>query len=137
MRFLNIHGKTVNKSITPYLVVWDAKTRSIIQSKIKKFLRKYWQNHVCVEEFTIPGCRLSIDIINFSTRIAIEVQGDQHTSFNKFFHGNKFNYLSQIKRDDKKRRWCEMNKLELVEIFESEVDQVSYEWMVEKYNIKL
>jgi len=48
---------------------------------------------------------MKVDMINMTKRIAVEVQGAQHESFNKFFHGNsRANYLKSIKRDYHKKQ---------------------------------
>ena len=54
-------------------------------------------------------------------KIALEVDGNQHYKFNKFFHGNsRQNFLSQLQRDDKKEYFCEINNIKLVRILESD-----------------
>ena len=68
---------------------------------------------------------LSVDATKFfkgnkNKKIAIEVQGRQHTGFVKFFHENRMNFLHQLNRDKKKERFCELNKITLVTIFEND-----------------
>ena len=47
--------------------------------------------------------------------------GGQHYKYNKFFHSNnRLNFLEQLKRDEKKENFCEMNKITLVRIIESD-----------------
>ena len=75
------------------------------------------------EEFPVVGTRLTLDFFNASKNIAIEVQGKQHTKYNEFFHqGNKMNYLHQLKRDEDKLAFCDLNKIKLVEVHEGQVD---------------
>jgi len=69
------------------------------------------------------GTRLTIDFYNATKNIAIEVQGNQHTKYNKFFHkGNKMNYLDQLKRDDEKLAFCDLNNIKLLEVHEGQLD---------------
>ena len=71
---------------------------SKIQFKVKDFFKDYWQNHICYEEFPVFGTRMKVDLINFTRKIAVEVQGDQHNQYNKFFHGgSRDKYLASIK----------------------------------------
>ena len=106
MRLLNINGKLQKKSVTKYLVDWDKKSRSKIQFTVKQFLKTYWKGQVVYEEFPVYGTKMSVDILNATKKIAIEVQGRQHNEFNKFFHSDsRLKYLESIKRDLKKAEW--------------------------------
>tara|TARA_Y100000592_G_C5482355_1_gene326450 strand:+ start:19049 stop:19459 length:411 start_codon:yes stop_codon:yes gene_type:complete len=122
MIFKTLHGSEKRvKNIKKFLIDWDESSRSKLQFNVKKFLKKYWQNHVVFEELTIPGTRLSLDFYNANKKIAIEVQGKQHTKYTPFFHGGyKNNFLSQLKRDQDKAKFCEINELTLVEIYDGD-----------------
>jgi len=53
--------------------------------------------------------------------IYIEVQGVQHTSFSKHFHGTKENYLAQKKRDNLKLEYVQgKDDLSLVRFYYNE-----------------
>lgn len=118
MRFKTLSGSTAElKNARKYLVKWEAESRSKFQFSVKEFLFPYWRTDIVFEEFRIVGTRLSFDLYNANKKIAIEVQGAQHTKYVKFFHGNRMKYLDQLKRDDKKFRFCEINEIKLVEIY--------------------
>ena len=136
MRFKTLTGsiRTVKKAKN-YLIEWDGKSRSKIQYNAKQFLKKYWSKHIVFEEFPVAGTRLSLDFYNANKKIAIEVQGRQHTKYVPFFHGkNKINYLNQLKRDRDKLKFCELNDIELVEIYDG--DELS-EKLFESFGVKL
>ena len=138
MKFVTTTGKIKNVSLASYLIDWDKSCRSEFQYKVKQFLRKYWENKVVCEEFTIPGSKMSLDIYNVTDSIAIECQGLQHLQYNKHFHNNsELNYLSQIKRDFKKFDWCQKNDILLIEINQGEEKNLSEEWFLEQYKIEL
>ena len=106
-----------------YLINWEKNSRSKLQSKVKDFLKVFWDGDVVFEEFPVVGTRLTIDFYNATRNIAIEVQGNQHTKYNKFFHkGNKMNYLDQLKRDDEKLSFCNLNNIKLLEVHEGQID---------------
>jgi hypothetical protein len=137
VRLYNIKGKLQSRMVTRFLIDWDKKSRSKIQFKVKQFLRSYWENHVVYEEFPVYGSRMKVDILNATKKIAVEVNGRQHSSFNSFFHNNsRANYLSSIKRDVQKAEWLEKNGFTLIEIEEDEVNKLSEEFIV-KNEIKL
>ena len=138
MRHLNINGKLQKKSVTKYLVDWDKKSRSKIQFTVKQFLKTYWKGQVVYEEFPVYGTKMSVDILNATKKIAIEVQGRQHNEFNKFFHSDsRLKYLESIKRDLKNAEWLEMNDFNLIEINEDEINQLSKKFFLTKFDIVL
>ena len=78
---------------------------------------------------------MKVDILNATKKIAIEVQGSQHTKYNKFFHaGNRSNYLQQLKRDEMKFKFCELNEISLIEIYDSDTIDLS---LFKKFDITL
>jgi len=121
MKFKTLTGseKRVSKP-KKYLISWDHESKSKIQFAAKQFLKEYWQNHVVFEEFPIAGTRLSFDFYNANKKIAVEVQGAQHTKYVPFFHGRKSQFVSQLRRDQQKIDFCALNNIKLVEIFHDE-----------------
>ena len=123
MIFLCTNGreKKIRNSVK-YLVDWDADCKSGIQKDVKNILFNHWFADVVFEEFPVAGTRLTFDFFNASKNIAIEVDGNQHYKYNKFFHSNsRQNFLAQLKRDEKKEYFCELNKIKLIRILESEI----------------
>ena len=138
MRLLNINGRLQKKSVSKYLINWNKKSRSKVQFKTKKFLEPFWKGHVVYEEFPVYGSRMTVDILNATKKLAVEVQGKQHGEFNKFFHSNsRLKYLEGIKRDIKKAEWLENNGFILLEIEEDEVDSLSLEFFLEKFGMSI
>tara|TARA_Y100000310_G_scaffold314293_1_gene363524 strand:- start:503 stop:913 length:411 start_codon:yes stop_codon:yes gene_type:complete len=125
MRLYNIQGRLQARKVSKYLIKWNKKSRSKIQFKVKQFLKPYWKNQIVYEEFPVYGSRMTVDIVNATKKIAIEVQGRQHKEFNKFFHKTRGNYLESIKRDYIKREWLEKNDFILIEVEEKEINKLS------------
>lgn len=135
MKFKTLEGKEKTvKNIKKCIIHWDGKSRSKFQFEVKSFLKRYWQGDVVFEELKIVGTRLSLDFYNANKKIAIEVQGQQHIKYVPFFHGTRSNYLGQIKRDYKKIEFCELNKINLVEIYPK--DELSKE-LFERFGVYL
>ena len=138
MRLYNLKGKLVGKNVTKYRIDWDKPCRSKLQFKVKQFLRKYWKNQIMYEEFPVFGSRLKLDFYNATRKIAIEVQGKQHSSYNKFFHKNsRVNYLNSMMRDLKKEKWADKNDILLIEIEEDEVDDLTKRFFKKNFNVIL
>jgi hypothetical protein len=138
MRFYTLSGKLVNKNLNKFLIKWDGKCRSIIQFKVKQFLKPYWSGMIIMEEMPCAGTLLHVDLVNLTLKIAIETNGKQHSSFNSFFHGNDPNkYLKGYKNDVKKSEWLAKNDFKLIEINEDEIDLLSKEFFKNKFDILL
>ena len=118
MKFYDAYGKyRTLANAKKYLIDWGKPSRSKFQTSVKKFLRPYWEHDIVFEEFRVVGTRLTLDFYNASKKIAVEVQGEQHTKYVKFFHKNPFKYSDQLKRDELKFKFCEINNIKLAEIY--------------------
>lgn len=137
MRLFNIHGRLTNKLVHKFKIKWESESRSNIQYKVKQFLYPYWSTHMVYEEFPVFGSKLKVDFINFTLKVAIEVQGNQHNTFNKFFHGNRAKFQQSIHRDYTKFEWLSNNSIQLIEILENEVPNLSISYFKEKFNLNL
>lgn len=136
MRLFTVTGRLLNKNVSKFLIDWDKKSRSNIQFEVKQFLKPFWKTHICYEEFPVFGSRMKVDFINFTKKIAIEVNGDQHNSFNKFFHNNsRLNYLNSIKRDYKKSEWLDKNDIQLIELETKDLPKLSVDYINHTFNI--
>ncbi len=130
MKLYSLSGRLINKNVNKRIIDWDGKSRSILQRTVKEILREIWGIDIVYEEFPVFGSRYSLDFYNASKCIALEVQGKQHTQYNKFFHGkNPLNFGEQLKRDDKKRHFCEINDIRLIEIFEEDRSKLSLDFI--------
>lgn len=136
MRMFDLHGRTRNKNVSKYLIDWDKKSRSKLQKRAKDFFRGHWKAHVVYEEFPVYGTRMKVDILNATLKVAVEVNGPQHSSFNKFFHNNsRAKYLRSIKRDWEKAKWLEKNGYKLIELEESDLDALSKNYIKKVFGI--
>ena len=118
MKFFDASGRRRNlKNAKKYLIDWDKPSRSKFQPYVKEFLRPYWKNDIVFEEFRVVGSRLTLDFYNANKKIAVEVQGAQHTKYVKFFHKTRLKYRDQLKRDEKKLDFCKANNIKLAEIY--------------------
>lgn len=90
------------------------------QYLLGRLIRKiYGFDVLLLEEFSIPNERLFIDFYMPHHQLAFEYQGRQHDEFVKLFHGDKKGFEKSKARDKRKRRWCELNDITLVEVREN------------------
>lgn len=123
MKLYNLKGKPIDFSVTKYQIDWD-KTVSKPQKLVKDVLYTYWKDHFVCEEMRIPGSKMRIDLINFNLEIAIEVSPSSSHEYNKFFHKNRMEYMKAKKREIQKAEWCEVNGIELIELFDEELKNI-------------
>jgi len=94
-----------------------SQSKSVGQYNLGRTLRSiYGTQAVILEEFGIPEERLFLDFYLPQHSLAFEFQGTQHDEFNRFFHGDKAGFDKSKARDDRKRAWCDMNDITLIEI---------------------
>ena len=127
MKFQTLYGKEKPlRNPHKYKIKWNGKSRSKFQRTVKTFLYPYWRYDAVFEEFRVLGTQLTLDFYNHTKKIAIEVQGAQHLEFVKHFHKTRANFLRQIRRDDKKMDFCNINDIEFLQIYPD--DKLSQEY---------
>lgn len=116
------------KSLEPPhdLIVWnlqkfDLKPKALCRSNrqydVGQFLTTRYPLDTVLEDVTIPGTRLSLDFYIPQRKIAVEVQGEQHDSYNAWYHGGKRgNFAKQQQRDSDKELFCELNRIKLIKV---------------------
>lgn len=121
-RFKKLNGGYASKNIEKYLINWKSKSKSNFQKSVKDFLFPYWKRFVCYEEMPLVGTRFFIDLVNITFRVAIECDGKQHLEHVKFFQGkHPAGFLKQCSRDAEVSKWCELNEIKLIRIYEKDL----------------
>lgn len=101
----------------PKLIKWEAKSKSKLQKDCKDILALFWKLDVVGEEQNVPSSKMHFDFVNFSKRIIVEADGEQHRKYNKFFHNkNIFNFVDSMKRDELKEKFAKENNFILIRI---------------------
>jgi hypothetical protein len=119
MKFRTLNNRDVRIEIIPsrYPMRSRSNSRSYGQYNLGKQIRSlYGQGAQILEEFPIPETRLSLDFFMPNHALAFEFQGLQHDEFNSHFHVDKDGFERQKIRDQRKREWCEINDIILVEV---------------------
>ena len=94
----------------------DNRPRSELHIRCRNLLRSLYPTQRILEEVPLPNERLFLDFFLPAQKKGIEVNGQQHYSFSQFFHSNKFEFAKAKQRDKRKRGWCEMNGITLIEL---------------------
>lgn len=119
MKFKTLNNKEIYIDVRPSNFPLRSKedSKSYGQYNLGLSIRSiYGEKALILEEFPLPEERLWLDFYLPHHCIAFEYQGKQHDEFSKFFHGNKQGFKASKKRDAKKRQWCIINDITLVEV---------------------
>jgi hypothetical protein len=93
--------------------------------RAREVLKRLFFSAQILEEVSFnpkPRQTLYFDFYLPSFKMAVEVQGKQHTEYVPFFHKNIINYGLAKTRDKDKKKWCQLNNIILVELPEDETN---------------
>ena len=124
MKFKVSETRFSNSNVRKYYVDWEKPVKrgrhwGKRQFEVKKLLRKYWGDHIVLEEFIVPRSGgKSIDFLNLTTWEAVEVDGEAHIGFHDYLHGgSRLNYYNQKLRDHQKEQFCILNEISLIRVY--------------------
>lgn len=92
--------------------------RSKFQSEVGDQIIEDYPNCVVYQEVHVPGENLFLDFFVPAHNLVVECHGRQHTTHIRFFHKTVKAFHEQQGRDNRKRQWCELNDLRLVELYD-------------------
>lgn len=131
-------NKEVLISTRKYLIDWENDGASKLEVGFRNLIYPYWKNSIILFQCRIPGSLLRIDFLNCNKRLAVEIDGEQHNSFNKHFHSNsRTNYEASLKRDNDKEKWLERNNIKILHLIKEDLDNFSIDYIYDKFQISL
>lgn len=89
---------------------------SNIAKKVENLLKNLFPSYRLQKEKYVnyAGNVLRFDFYFPELKLLVEVQGEQHYSFNTFYHSSKIDFLKQKYRDNLKKTWATENNLRLL-----------------------
>ena len=121
MKITGLDGKEYNWN--PSGKESSSKKRSNLHKKAKKLLDILLPYDRILEEVSLVGTNngirrgtLRADFFIPNRDLIVEVHGEQHFKFNKFFFGNKLAFFKAQARDRDKKEWCRINDIKIVEL---------------------
>lgn len=112
--------------------------KSKLHLQARDLLKECFPTLQILEEVPIPLRRSETLILDFYLPLnkkCIEVHGEQHYKFCKFYHKDKMNFLKHKKRDQEKQEWCEANDIEYIELpYDENIDQWKQRLINDKNN---
>jgi very-short-patch-repair endonuclease len=119
MKLFDVSGKLVSVDVRDSSYPIKSKSRSTLQGQTAQWLVEKFPRQTILEDFTLPGSRMSVDFFLPNKGIVIEVQGRQHDEHVPHFHGDKatsIKFARQLGRDRKKTEWAETNGFDFIEV---------------------
>jgi hypothetical protein len=122
MKIVGLNGREYNINLNKYIVKKDDKTvKSKYHIAARELLADTFKGYNILEEVKLPGSRcpskksaLFLDFFIPNFMLGIEVHGQQHYEFCKFFHKTKAGFLTAKRRDWIKEEWCKLNNIDLI-----------------------
>lgn len=139
MRVLNyISNKEVSLNTKKYAINWEKSGASKLEKQFRDLIYPYWKRSIVLFQCRIPGAKLRLDFLNCNKRLAVEIDGEQHSKFVKFFHNNSLNvWKESMKRDSEKYEWLEKNNIKFVQLVKEDLDNFSPDVIYEKFGINI
>lgn len=120
--------KTIGTDGKEYIINPTRESRDTDELKVSKLhkhareiIKKCLPYSNAYEEVTLLGCRglggnLVADFFLPSIPMIIEVHGEQHYKFSKFFHGSESEFKKYVINDEIKKDWAELNNIVYIEL---------------------
>lgn len=100
--------------------------KSALHLNARELLKEIFPLDIVAEEIFLPGSYgLSADFYLPNRDLIIEVHGQQHYEYSKFFHGDLMGFKESQTRDYNKKQWCDLNCIHYVEL---PYNEDIYEW---------
>lgn len=119
MQVTDLDGYTSNWQLIGNIAHGRNSNKSSLHIKARELIHSCFPTLQVLEEVTIHTRKTEILYLDFYLpliRKCIEVHGEQHYKFNRFFHSTTLGFIRQKKRDQEKKEWCEINSIDYVEL---------------------
>lgn len=95
----------------------DTRPHSALHRAAREILKERFPTLVLLEEVPIKVRKkqtLYLDFYLPLRKIAVEVQGEQHFKFSSLYHSSAHDFRKQVRNDNDKAEWCEINGIDLI-----------------------
>lgn len=100
---------------------WNPQSRpksnaSMLHIEARNLLKRIYSCDLIFEEVYVEKIKVYLDFFIPSKKIVLEVNGEQHYTFNSFMHRNKLDFLKKQQKDREKQEWCKINGFKFIEL---------------------
>ena len=125
MQVKDLDGNLHNWQLISNIVKGIIQNKSSLHLEARNIIHECFPTLQVLEEVPITIRRsetLYLDFYLPLTKKCIEVHGEQHYKFNKFFHNTTLGFIKHKKRDQDKKDWCELNGITYIELPYNDID---------------
>lgn len=127
MQVKDLDGNIYNWQLIGGISHGSSSNKSSLHLKARELIHNCFPTLQVLEELSIHIRRGEILYLDFYLPLnkkCIEVHGEQHYSFNKFYHNNLLGFIKHQKRDKEKKEWCNINNINFIELpFNEDIDK--------------
>lgn len=119
MQVVDLDGNSYNWQLLGGISKGSKNNKSSLHLKARELIHHLFPTLPILEEVSINirrGETLYLDFYIPLTKKCIEVHGEQHYTFSRFYHGSILGFMKQKKRDREKQEWCEINGIDYIEL---------------------
>jgi len=119
MKIHTLDGKIETWNLTGYQISPsnDRSARSALHLQARKLIHELFPSHIILEEVPISvkkGKTLFLDFFIPLRKLALEINGKQHSSYTPHYHHTVADFKKAQQNDILKADWCELNGIDLV-----------------------
>jgi len=127
MQVKDLDGNIYNWQLVGNIAHGSCTKKSSLHLKARDLIHECFPTLQVLEEIPIHVRRGEVLYLDFYlplTKKCIEVHGEQHYTFNRFYHHTLLGFIKHQKRDKEKKEWCELNNINLIELpFDENIEQ--------------
>jgi hypothetical protein len=126
MQVVDLDGNSYNWQLTGNIAHGSNNKKSSLHLGARRIIHEIYPTLQILEEVQVVLRKSEYVYMDFYIPLikkCIEVHGEQHYKFNRFYHHNLLGFVKHQKRDREKKEWCELNNIEYIELpFDKEND---------------
>jgi hypothetical protein len=126
MQVKDLDGNSYHWQLIGNIAHGSLQNKSSLHLQARELIHECFPTLQVLEEVPVNTRRndtLYLDFYLPLLKKCIEVHGEQHYKFNRFFHNSPLGFIRHKKRDQDKKDWCELNGIEFVELPFDQIEQ--------------
>jgi hypothetical protein len=119
MQVKDLDGNSYNWQLIGNIAHGAAQNKSSLHLQARDLIHECFPTLQVLEEVAVNIRRTETLYLDFYLPLikkCVEVHGEQHYKFNKFFHNSALGFIRHKKRDQEKQEWCALNGIEYIEL---------------------
>lgn len=119
MQVKDLDGHTHHWQLIGNIAHGSIQKKSSLHLEARSIIHEHFPTLQVLEEVPINVRKAETLYLDFYLpliKTCIEVHGEQHYNFNKFFHNTPLGFMKHKKRDQEKKDWCELNNIVFIEL---------------------